>query len=199
MIYCTLIDDTLAVGHPLAGMLGRTASFTLSATLATAQAWFVVQEPESDIIHTPVFYVATPNPAVDLATLAGQGNSPIVVLSANPAHAAIAYDYSAVDFLLLPLDEKRLHGCLAKLTRFIQQANNSYADSFHRLGTLTKTQRVVLRKIGELKTTVEIAEELFLSIRTVDTHRSNIREVLGFLGRRPLTPFALLAVEKRLI
>jgi DNA-binding NarL/FixJ family response regulator len=59
------------------------------------------------------------------------------------------------------------------------------------LATLTPTERRVLRLIADYKTSREIADELFVSPRTVETHRSNICQKLGLHGSHALMKFAL--------
>ena len=56
---------------------------------------------------------------------------------------------------------------------------------------LTPTERRVLSLIGDYKTSKAIAEELFISPRTVDTHRNNICQKLGIHGSHALMKFAL--------
>ena len=56
---------------------------------------------------------------------------------------------------------------------------------------LTPTERRVLSLIAEYKTSKTIAEELFISPRTVDTHRNNICQKLGIRGSHALMKFAL--------
>jgi len=59
------------------------------------------------------------------------------------------------------------------------------------LSTLTPTERRVLRLIGANRTTKEIAQELCVSPRTVDTHRAHIGERLKLHGAQSLLRFAL--------
>jgi DNA-binding NarL/FixJ family response regulator len=59
------------------------------------------------------------------------------------------------------------------------------------LADLTPSERVVVRLIGEYKTTREIAAELFISPLTAETHRRNICEKLGLRGSNALIKFAL--------
>jgi len=55
---------------------------------------------------------------------------------------------------------------------------------------LTPTERHVLKLIAEDKTSKEIAEELFISYRTVETHRTNITRKLDLHGSLALIRFA---------
>lgn len=59
------------------------------------------------------------------------------------------------------------------------------------LEDLTPTERRILKLIAEDKTSKEIAEELFISHRTVETHRTNISRKLELHGNLTLVKFAL--------
>ena len=55
---------------------------------------------------------------------------------------------------------------------------------------LTPTERRVLRLVAEYKTSKEIADALFISVRTVDRHRANIAGKLDLTGVHALLQFA---------
>lgn len=59
------------------------------------------------------------------------------------------------------------------------------------ISKLTPTERKILRLIAQNLTTKEIANELFISIKTVETHRNNICQKLGVHGTNALLRFAL--------
>lgn len=59
------------------------------------------------------------------------------------------------------------------------------------LNNLTAAERQVLRLIATNKTSKEIADELCISIRTVEKHRANISEKLELHGSHVLLSFAL--------
>ena len=56
---------------------------------------------------------------------------------------------------------------------------------------LSDREQQVLRLVAEGKTSQQIAEELFLSVNTVQTHRSHIMEKLGLHNRTDLIRYAL--------
>jgi DNA-binding NarL/FixJ family response regulator len=56
---------------------------------------------------------------------------------------------------------------------------------------LTPRELEVLKLIAEAHTSKEIADELFISIKTVDRHRQNILEKLGMRDRVELTRYAI--------
>lgn len=59
------------------------------------------------------------------------------------------------------------------------------------IGSLTEAEQRVLRMVAEYKTSREIADELFISIRTVDRHRANIAAKLDLKGSHALLHFAI--------
>jgi DNA-binding NarL/FixJ family response regulator len=59
------------------------------------------------------------------------------------------------------------------------------------LSDLTPTELRILKMIAEYKTSKEIAEELFISYRTVENHRTNICRKLDLHGSNALLKFAI--------
>lgn len=57
--------------------------------------------------------------------------------------------------------------------------------------SLTASERRVLKLVAEAKSNKQIADELFVSIRTVEHHRSNICAKLELEGKNALLAFAL--------
>lgn len=58
-------------------------------------------------------------------------------------------------------------------------------------GILTKRQIEILELIALGKTSREIADELFIGVHTVDTHRKNMARILGLSGKGELMRYAL--------
>ena len=56
---------------------------------------------------------------------------------------------------------------------------------------LTQREREVLRLLALGHTNSEAAEQLHLSVRTVETHRANIQSKLGSTGRAELVRHAM--------
>jgi DNA-binding NarL/FixJ family response regulator len=76
------------------------------------------------------------------------------------------------------------------LVRRVQQ--KSLLENFNAsLASLTISERRIISLISENKTTREIANELNISINTVENHRSNICRKLNITGNNALLRFAL--------
>ena len=74
----------------------------------------------------------------------------------------------------------------------IQHLTNPQQSKKEKKGIpLTKRELEVLRLIAEEYTNPEIAKELFISIRTVDTHRRNLLEKLQVKNTAGLVKYAM--------
>jgi DNA-binding NarL/FixJ family response regulator len=73
----------------------------------------------------------------------------------------------------------------------VRRSVDTAPDSRIGITLLTPMERRVLRLIAESRTTKEIADELVISNRTVDTHRANICNKLDLHGPGSLLRFAL--------
>jgi DNA-binding NarL/FixJ family response regulator len=59
------------------------------------------------------------------------------------------------------------------------------------INDLTAAERHVLLLVAESMTNKEIADKMFISVRTVEHHRSNICAKLGLTGKNALLTFSL--------
>jgi len=79
----------------------------------------------------------------------------------------------------------------AAVTTFLYKRASRGQQSPDGIDSLTPAERKILRMIADYKTSREIADELCVSIRTVENHRSNISSKLGVNGSHALIKFAL--------
>lgn len=71
------------------------------------------------------------------------------------------------------------------------ERKDSFRSAHPRLSSLSEQERRILKLIAESKTSKEIAEELFLSQKTIDNYRFRISEKLDLSGSYSLLKFAL--------
>ncbi len=82
--------------------------------------------------------------------------------------------------------DPRVSGVLVDDVR--RQAGGVPADPYD---TLTEREREVLVLLAQGKTYQEVAETLFISVKTVDFHRANLMRKLGLSNRAELVRFAI--------
>jgi DNA-binding NarL/FixJ family response regulator len=103
-----------------------------------------------------------------------------------------AISNGADGYMLKEESEKELYSAIGKIRqggvyispRLAEELADDYADLCH--GTfsqasqvLTRREREILKLIADGKSSREIASTLFISVRTVENHRSNIMEKMG--------------------
>jgi two-component system response regulator NreC len=84
-------------------------------------------------------------------------------------------------YLSPPLSERAIEA-------YMQKAESSALDPYE---TLTAREREVLHLVAEGHTNAEIADRLFISRRTVETHRANLMRKLGLRTQTDLISYAL--------
>jgi DNA-binding NarL/FixJ family response regulator len=72
----------------------------------------------------------------------------------------------------------------------IRRSGRSTAPATKGLDLLTPAERNILRRVGELQTSQQIADDLGISVKTVSNHRNNITDKLGLSGPHALLKFA---------
>ncbi len=85
-----------------------------------------------------------------------------------------------------------IHGVM-KGKQYVSKSTSLFSDELDTdlMSALTKTEILVLRAIANHKTSREIADTLFVSIKTVENHRNNISRKLNLQGSNSLLKFAL--------
>jgi DNA-binding NarL/FixJ family response regulator len=79
----------------------------------------------------------------------------------------------------------------ADLTKYLFKRASGQSTPFAGLDSLTPTERRILALIAEYLTSREIADQLGVSVRTVENHRNNICAKVGVHGSHALMKFAL--------
>jgi DNA-binding NarL/FixJ family response regulator len=98
-----------------------------------------------------------------------------------------------------------INHCLASVaanTQYVSSALSTFLLKRHdkastlvaqlpNVNDLTVAERRILKRIAEKKSTKEIALELGISPRTIETHRANIGTKLGLRGSNSILQFAI--------
>lgn len=122
----------------------------------------------------------------------------IVILTMNddPSFARRALDNGAIGLVLKEMADSDLPAAIRRAWRGQRYLSPLIASKLGEAGSgtrdkLTPREREVLRLIALGHTSVEIAEKLGLSPRTIETHRARIHRKLGLNTRAQLVRYAL--------
>ena len=103
---------------------------------------------------------------------------------------------SAIDDIVTAINEAvagRAFTSLPMTTYFTRRQNYNHVPDEQQLGLsqLTPTEYRILKLLADYKTNKDIAEELSVSPRTVETHRARICQKLNLQGSHALMKFAV--------
>ncbi|MBO9564010.1 MAG: response regulator transcription factor [Niastella sp.] len=73
----------------------------------------------------------------------------------------------------------------------LKQKNRQASGASELLETLTNAEKKIVQLIAQYKSTRDIADELFISEKTVSNHRMNIAKKLNLSGKNSLLRFAI--------
>jgi DNA-binding NarL/FixJ family response regulator len=130
----------------------------------------------------------------------------VVILSmhADVAYVAAALQAGAVGYVLKEESAKELTHAIREgaagrryispaiseesLREYEKRSMEGQTDPMH---ALTLREREVLQMTAEGLSGIEIAERLFISVRTVETHRANLMRKLGVRNQKEVVRFAM--------
>jgi two-component system response regulator NreC len=117
----------------------------------------------------------------------------IVALTSNDdaAFVRVALSAGGTGVVLKDMADADLPAAVRSAARGKRYVSPSLARSAAAAEPLTPREREVLRLIALGHTSVEIAEKLGLSPRTIETHRARIHRKLGLVSRAELVRYAL--------
>jgi DNA-binding NarL/FixJ family response regulator len=127
----------------------------------------------------------------------------MISMHASPEYAARAFAAGAMGYLIkdAAFDELakaieevcagRRYLCQAIDADVVQQQEQRVGKGITGLDALTPRQRQILQMIAEGQSTRQIAERLFLSVKTVETHRAQVMQRLAIHDVPGLVRFAL--------
>jgi RNA polymerase sigma factor (sigma-70 family) len=182
-----VVDDDAAVCDALE-MLLRTAGMDVK-TFHSAASFLKAHRPD----HTSCLLLDIRMPGISGLDLQDELRKrrisiPIVFLTGHGdvPMAVRALKKGAFDFIEKPHEEERLVLAVLNALRMDgerrRQANRhdeTSQDLTTRLATLSDREREVLDRILDGKPTRQIADELRITVKTVEFHRARIREKLG--------------------
>lgn len=77
----------------------------------------------------------------------------------------------------------------------LKNKNRTRLEATSQLVQLTQAEKKILEKVAQYKSTKEIADELYISEKTVSNHRMNISRKLNLSGKNSLLRFAIENIE----
>jgi len=118
----------------------------------------------------------------------------ILTMDDDPAFVQPAWAAGAAGYVLKEASRDELIRAVrmvARGGRYLDPAIGGWAITGGRADALTERELEVLRLVALGHTNSEIARKMFISSRTVESHRANLQAKLGISGRPELVRYAL--------
>lgn len=212
MTSVVIADDHELVRRAVAALLEAEPGIELAAEAADgADALRVVEQLRPDVLIADIEMPELPGLELILQVRRAVPRTRIIVLSmhASETYVAQALRNGAAGFVLksAPSSDvaRAVHEVAAgrrylsvplsdrAIDTYMQKLESAALDPYD---TLTGREREVLVLAAQGKTNAEIAEQLFISTRTVESHRANLTRKLGL---RTHTDLVLFAIRRKLI
>ncbi|MCF6268175.1 MAG: response regulator transcription factor [Melioribacteraceae bacterium] len=180
-INCILIDDETEALDRLETLLTKFDCINILAKIDTPdKAIESIVELNPNLIFIDV-EMPRQNGFDIVKKVREQNINPTFIFVTGYNHYAIkAIRNAAFDFLLKPVDIDELKDTLERFCKCREEKRvTELPEKLIKEYSLTRREVELIQLIAECKTSKEIAELLFISKNTVDTHRRNILEKTG--------------------
>lgn len=182
-IKLAIVDDHPMILEGLKSLLEKDIKFQVfSFTKGTAVVDFI-QENKIDVVLLDI--VLSDGNGLEFCKIIKQkAPKSIVIALSNQAERSIIFRFlenGGNGYILKNADSKEIINCIdhaikgdLALSKEVQEIMLRPSANNFELPRLTKREHQILRAISEGKTSAEIADSLFISIITVETHRRNL-------------------------
>jgi DNA-binding NarL/FixJ family response regulator len=194
-----IVDDHALVAEGIEAILETYDDIEVVATLSNGRdAVDQIARLRPDVVLLDLNMPGTTGLAATEMILERRPETLIVILSMHdsPVYISTAMSHGAKGYILkdVPTDEIKtaIDEVMAGGTYMCTGAKSSFSPRISDgREPLTSREQTVILQLAQGKSNRELAEELDISIHTVETHRKNIKRKLGISSTAGLTRYAM--------
>lgn len=198
-ITVAIVDDHNMIRAGLRGMLERRPDMRVIGEGASTSAAFRLAHTRRPDVLLLDLHMPGADPPSDIERLRSEvPTMKIVVLTveSDPYKARLLLAAGASGYILKQSDERNLTTAVRKAAAGDTHIDPGLSVAIEKLdadplGGLSERERVLLRLLALGYTNREVAEQLFLSVRTIEVGRARLMKKLGFSSRAELVRCAL--------
>jgi len=198
LIKVMIVDDHPMVAEGIQSILESYDDINVVGCLPNGRAAIdSVAELDPDVILMDLNMPEIGGLSATEILLERQPDTRIVILSMhdNPEYISSALSHGAMGYILkdVPTDEIKLAiDTVMRGERYLcTGAQGSLEPKDAARESLTEREQTILLQLAQGKSNKEVAQTLDISVRTVETHRKNIKRKLGISSTAGLTRYAM--------
>ncbi|MCF7747785.1 response regulator [Sulfitobacter sp. M39] len=198
LIKVMIVDDHPMVAEGIQSILESYDDINVVGCLPNGRAAIEsVAELDPDVILMDLNMPEIGGLSATEILLERQPDTRIVILSMhdNPEYISSALSHGAMGYILkdVPTDEIKLAiDTVMRGERYLcTGAQGSLEPKDAARESLTEREQTILLQLAQGKSNKEVAQTLDISVRTVETHRKNIKRKLGISSTAGLTRYAM--------
>ena len=198
LIKVMIVDDHPMVAEGIQSILESYDDINVVGCLPNGRAAIEsVAELDPDVILMDLNMPEIGGLSATEILLERQPDTRIVILSMhdNPEYISSALSHGAMGYILkdVPTDEIKLAiDTVMRGERYLcTGAQRSLEPKDAARESLTEREQTILLQLAQGKSNKEVAQTLDISVRTVETHRKNIKRKLGISSTAGLTRYAM--------
>lgn len=204
-INLAIVDDHPMILEGLKSLLEKNTKFHVFSFTKGAAVIDFIQENKIDVVLLDI--VLSDGNGLDVCKIIKQKvPKAIIIALSNQAERSIIFRFlenGGNGYILKNADAQEIIQCITKamngdlaLSKEIQEIMLRTKVTNFELPRLTKREKQILQAIAKGSTSAEIAEQLFISVITVETHRRNL---LQKFKAKNMIELVKIATENRLI